>query len=389
MDDNFLTVNEANEEAEAKKPDYIGLSLEDKLVVQKSKPIFDLVNTDMTLLEFKLLDAYLGKIDSNDCTKRMVRFTKTELENALGQELKDYKYVDKEKNDKSVTLEQKFNRLLDRKVEIEVERGGTKRTETVNLFERSIIWKDDSGTYQIDLECTPSATSILFNLKKGYMPYLFNNIAKIKRKQSYILFLYLKRMESYAKWQKLESYRCKFTVSELRKILQADKTSYIKEFKIFNAQVIKKSVDELKELGIIDFDYETVKTGRSVTHVAFTVYLKSKDKALETNLDENNVKYLKWLFNSHLTEKQIEDILEVCKRYDINEPSKDTAFQDLYLNLVGEKCKKQENGENIINVGAYFLKMLNNSLDPDSKTADYYLWFSDKERSQIKPYDEY
>ena len=66
MDDNFLTVNEANEEAEAKKPDYIGLSLEDKLVVQKSKPIFDLVNTDMTLLEFKLLDAYLGKIDSND-----------------------------------------------------------------------------------------------------------------------------------------------------------------------------------------------------------------------------------------------------------------------------------------------------------------------------------
>ena len=66
-------------------PDYIGVpKIDDKLVVQKSNPLQTLSETEMTLVEFKILDAYLSRIDSHDEEKRYVRFEKGELEKILG-----------------------------------------------------------------------------------------------------------------------------------------------------------------------------------------------------------------------------------------------------------------------------------------------------------------
>ena len=67
------------------KPDYVGIPKdEDKLVVQKSNPLQSLSETNMSLAEFKILDAYLSRIDSHDEEKRYVRFEKGELEKILG-----------------------------------------------------------------------------------------------------------------------------------------------------------------------------------------------------------------------------------------------------------------------------------------------------------------
>lgn len=45
-------------------------------LVQKSNPLQSLSETKMTLAEFKILDAYLSKIDSHNPEKREVVFDK-------------------------------------------------------------------------------------------------------------------------------------------------------------------------------------------------------------------------------------------------------------------------------------------------------------------------
>ena len=60
------------------------LGNEDKLIIQKSKPLFALWESELTLAEFKILDTYLGRIDSHKPEKRIVTFEKGELEEKLG-----------------------------------------------------------------------------------------------------------------------------------------------------------------------------------------------------------------------------------------------------------------------------------------------------------------
>ncbi|MDB7859495.1 hypothetical protein, partial [Intestinimonas butyriciproducens] len=65
-------------------PDYKGAGKEpDNLLVQKSNPLLSLSETGLTLAEFKILDAYLGRINSHDPEKRFIRFEKGEIERLL------------------------------------------------------------------------------------------------------------------------------------------------------------------------------------------------------------------------------------------------------------------------------------------------------------------
>ena len=68
-----------------KIPDFTGIPHDEcKLVVQKSNPLKTLSETGMSLSEFKILDAYLSRIDSHNPDKRLVRFEKGELANIFG-----------------------------------------------------------------------------------------------------------------------------------------------------------------------------------------------------------------------------------------------------------------------------------------------------------------
>ena len=62
----------------------IGLGHFDKLTVQKSRPLFALWRSDLTLSEFKILDTYLARINSRDSEKRAIILEKGEIEDALG-----------------------------------------------------------------------------------------------------------------------------------------------------------------------------------------------------------------------------------------------------------------------------------------------------------------
>ena len=56
----------------------------DTLLVQKSTPMLMLHNSQLDLFDLKLIDAYLGRINSNNPLEREIRLNKYELENLFG-----------------------------------------------------------------------------------------------------------------------------------------------------------------------------------------------------------------------------------------------------------------------------------------------------------------
>lgn len=224
-----------------KNPDYTGLpKKEEALLVQKSNPLLSLTQSKMTLPEFKILDVYLSRIDSHDEEKRYVRFQKGELEKLLG--------VDRiRKEDLEKRLENLFQVLTIK--DPEKPRGFTK----IGLFERAEAVQDETGLWQVDLACTPSAREYVFNIEHlGYIRYRLHSVVNLTSRYSYALFLYLEDNRFRKSWD--------VDLDQLKKILRCDAEAN-KEFKFFSRDVLKKSQKELHEKTDIRFSYRPIQKG--------------------------------------------------------------------------------------------------------------------------------
>ena len=181
-------------------PDYIGLPKDySKLVVQKSNPLQTLSETEMSLVEFKILDAYLSRIDSHNEEKRYVRFEKGELERILG--------VTKiNKSDLEKRLKNLFQTITIK------DESKQKGFTIIALFEKAEAVQDSDGLWQVDLACTESALEYIFNIENiGYLRYRLKNIVDLTSRYSYILYLYLENNRFRKSW--------KVSLDELKKLI--------------------------------------------------------------------------------------------------------------------------------------------------------------------------
>lgn len=232
-------------------PDYEGMGAHsDTAEIQKARPLQSLSETDLTLSEFKILDAYLARINSHDPNKRTVRLEKGELEKALG--ISEIKQDDLEKR-----LRHLFQII---KVKDDRKRKGFK---LINLFEEADAEQDDDGLWQITLTCTASAREYVFNIDNiGYLRYRLKNVINLTSRYSYVLFLYLLDNRFRKTWS--------IDLVDLKVLLNCNADTY-KQYKYFNDLVLKKCHKELCEKTDISFDYKPIKHGRSVSAVEFTV----------------------------------------------------------------------------------------------------------------------
>lgn len=221
-------------------------NLQETNVVQKSKPLFSLWKSELTLSEFKILDTYLSRIDSHKPEQREVIFEKGELEKLLN--IKKINRVD---------LEQRLVHLQKTTVNI----GNGKNVDTITLFERSQATQDEYGIWQVRLTCTPSAMKYIFNVEKlGYLRYQIRCITSIKSLYSYIMFTYLEYNRFRKSWE--------VPLDELRDVLNCTDEIY-KEFKRFNEKILKRCQKELHEKTDIRYTYESVKKGTRVVAIRF------------------------------------------------------------------------------------------------------------------------
>lgn len=257
----------------------ISLGNIDKLTVQKSKPLFALWQSELTLSEFKILDTYLARIDSHKPDKRAVMFEKGELEEKLG-----VKRINQQQ------LEERLKHLMGNVVKIPDE-NNKNGFRLITLFEEAVAEQDDYGLWQVKLECTQKAMKYFFNIESlGYSRYKLRCITSMTSRYTYIMFIYLEAHRRMKSWE--------VPLDELREILACDKEETYKTFKRFNDLILKKVHKEIHEKTECKYSYEPIKKGRTVVAVRFTV--ETLPKSID-DIDENQMTIEQWQENSGQT----------------------------------------------------------------------------------------
>lgn len=243
--------------ARRKKADpLVGMSRdpENKLTVQKSHPLTALWQSDLTLPEFKILDAYLARINSKKPEQRTVKFTKGELERALGVT-----------RISQADLKQRLKNLYS---PIDLEPGNPKKIKFRALFEEAEAEQDKDGIWQVQLTCTPSAMKYMFNVEKlGYLRYKLRCVTSLTSRYTYILFIYLEMNRFRESWE--------VDLAELKQILNCHNEETYKQYKRFNDLILKRCQKELAEKTECRFTYEPIRKGRSVSSIRFKLEMLS------------------------------------------------------------------------------------------------------------------
>ena len=348
-------------------PDYVGMGTHsDNAEIQKARPLRSLSETDLTLSEFKILDAYLARINSHVPDKCTVRLEKGELEKALGvtRILKD-------------DLKQRLRHLF-QVIEVKDE-NKRKGFKLINLFEEADAEQDDDGLWQITLTCTPSALEYVFNIDNiGYLRYRLKNVINLTSRYSYVLFLYLLDNRFRKTWS--------VDLADLKTLLNCNADTYNQYYR-FNDLILKKCQGEINAKTDLRFSYKpTDRKNRKYTKIQFTVETQELTdcqqayRELPDNLSPEE-EYEKWLplygsetltllaegCNYEFNKPQMEQIFAVLLRIDIpKDPVTDDLtfgrqfyLQEKYAALNAEAAKKEQNCEKPIKSRfKYFLKML-------------------------------
>lgn len=332
----------------------------EKLTVQKSIPLFSLWKSELTLSEFKILDTYLARINSHEPDRRVVEFSKGELEEKLGV---------KKINKADLTV--RLKHLMGNVVELpdqESENG----MKFVTLFESAEAWRDDSGSWIIRLECTRKALKYFFNIENlGYLRYKLHCITSLTSRYSYIMFLYLEKNRYRRSWN--------IRLHELKVMLNCEEEGTYKEYKHFNNLILKKVQKELSQKTDLKYLYTPIKTGRSVTAIQFAI--EDAGDALPDDIGRPSAEMLEeadadspWVFLSgslsrkdqecEFTSEQLDEILQVLvtvpdEKLPENVPVDDIQFKRYhYLAQQFASLNRMDAEQHIKNRFAYFIKML-------------------------------
>ena len=227
--------------------------LDPKYWVQKSDPLIAMKSVPFTLGELKILDTYISRINAADDTWRTVIFTKEEYEELMGMTCVDYR-----------TLKKHTAGMLGKVVTLEMPH---KEYVQFVLFEQARYHKDEYGKPIIELTCTSLAKDLFFCVNKyHYFKYALENVIKLTRKASYLLYIHIRANRYRGEWD--------VPLDELRDtVLDCKGQESYQEYKIFKNRVLDPAVQEVNTKTDCHFKYEVVKRGRKVAKIMF-IYQK-------------------------------------------------------------------------------------------------------------------
>lgn len=234
---------------------------QENLLVQKSRPLFSLWQSNFSLMEFKILDVYLARINSKDPDKKTVVFPKGEIEKLFGL--------------KRMSKHDLDARLKNLGTPIDISKVDEDKIHRISLFEEAYAEKDENGSWVVRLTCTQIAMQYIFNVEElGYLRYKLRCITNLSSRYSYLLFIYLEANRFRKTWE--------IELEELKELMGCTNEQYY-EFRRFNDKILKRCQNELLEKSECRFSYEPVKQGRKVIGVRFTVQSFISFLATENN----------------------------------------------------------------------------------------------------------
>lgn len=222
---------------------------EEIAIIEKSKPLLDVLQSNWTLNELKVLDIYLSKINARDQDSRTVTFNKGELEKMLG-----VTYIREE------YLTQWFDNLS--KFVLITSPDADEKIK-ISLFER-YAWKNKkNGCQEIKLTCTESAKIYFFNIENlHYIQYRLKNILRLNSRYSYGILMYLFNNEYKQEWV--------VDIATLKNFIMCN-SAYYDDFAKFNNKIMKVAQKEINEKTDISFDYVPIREGLRVKYIKFNV----------------------------------------------------------------------------------------------------------------------
>lgn len=202
-------------------------------------------NYDLSLEEQRLILTLASTVQPNDEDFKPYRFSIKEFMDLLGVETKSkYSVIPK------ITKE-----LMQKVLEIKQE---NKIIQVAWLSSAEY----EKGTGIVELEFSPKLKPFMLGLKEFYTSYRLKNVLELKGKYSIRMYEILKSNEF--------KNIAVINIDELRKILKADKGSYL-IYQNFKNRIILQAQKELKDFTDISFDFEEIKTGRKVTSIKFFI----------------------------------------------------------------------------------------------------------------------
>lgn len=230
-------------------------NLDPKYWVQKADPLVLMRSVPFSLGELKILDTYISRINVSDDTRNTVIFTKEEYEALMGLTCVDYR-----------TLKKHTEGMLGKVVTLEMP---NKEYLQFVLFEQARYHKDEYGKPIIELTCTKLAHDLFFCIGKyHYFSYALENVIKLTRKASYLLYIYIRYNRYRGEWD--------VPLDELRDtILDCKGQESYQAFKEFKRAVLDPAVKEINEKTDCHFEYEPIKRGRRVIKIKFIYHSKN------------------------------------------------------------------------------------------------------------------
>lgn len=221
-----------------------------KLMVQKSRPLLALCNSELTLPELKILDIYLSRINSHNPDKRTVEFNKGELEKLL--------------NLQKINISNLKDRLDHLRCTVNLtDLDNPNAFQKVALFEEAFAEQDKYGLWVVRLTCTQKAMPYFFNIENiGYQQYRLRYITSLESRYAYNMLIYLEFNRFRKKWE--------VNLDEMKQILGCQNEQIYKQYKYFNNKLLKRIQHELFKKSGYNYTYEPVMNGRSVIAVKFT-----------------------------------------------------------------------------------------------------------------------
>lgn len=220
------------------------------MLVCKSIPLLSLTKTPMTLMELKLFDIYLGRINPQieDMTK--IVFQKKELEKLLN--------VDKINCSELTTA---LDNLVGRRVVIY---DGKERITVSLLSTAKLKYEDKSHSklMTITMDCSPEAKKYIYNIGSiGYIKMSLKRLVSFKSRYVYSMYQYLNA----------NSYRFVWTENliDLKPILGVQ--GKYKEYRDFNKRVLQLALEEIQANTDMRYTYEPILQGGRTVAIRFHV----------------------------------------------------------------------------------------------------------------------
>ena len=362
-------------------------------VIQKSLPLFQFTKNSLTMLELKILDIYLSRINSKQPKNDSVIITKKELEHSLKIDKLNALDVSKGlQNLLSKTILCDIKDLMNpnailtidevKKIDKQMERDGIllDRIEKVlnkefvfdyfPLFKRArlhVKYNKNKKTYDIILQCSDIAKDYIFNVEGiKYIRYKLRNILKLTSKYSYNLFMYLEQNKFRKKWT--------VSIEDLRKVLGCTTKSY-EAFKLFNQKVLQPAIKNVNTDTERNFNYRFIKEKKSkeIKYIEFEIifnkyieynYLQEDEEVYDLEYIFKKEKYEQTeidLIQKELLEIPIPKLMEYIPQ-DMDKNNIDIkTMQYFYAKHCYNILEKQKGKKEIANEFKYYLTILKNN----------------------------